>query len=55
MVRRGVGVRTHGYAIELAVGRARLRDDVDGARRVLTLVLVRRRRCLVSRGGGISR
>ncbi len=46
--RRGDGVRTHRHAIKLAVGRAWLCNDVDGACRML--VFVRRRRCLVDRG-----
>lgn len=64
VVRRRDGVCARRYAVELKVGRVRLRDDVDGARRVLLLVFERRgrrhrrrrrrRRCLAGCGGGLG-
>ena len=38
VVRRGDGVRTRRHAVRLEVGRVRLCDDVNGARRVLVFV-----------------
>lgn len=54
VIRRGHGVRARRHAIRLEVGRVRLCDDVDGARRMLTLVFVRCRCCrlAVNCGGG---
>ena len=45
-VGRGDGVRARRHTIKLEVGRVRLGDDVDGTRRVLVLMFVRRRCCL---------
>ena len=45
-VGRGDGVRARRHTIKLEVGCVRLSDDVDGTRRVLVFVFLRRRRCL---------